>query len=140
MTIAQAAARYGLTPDTLRYYERVGLIPPVARTPGGVRNFDESACRWIEFAKCMRSAGVGVEPLAQYVALVRQGARTIPQRKAMLAQQRDQIQARVDELQAALERLNRKLDGYEERMLSCEEALTSSAPAAGPSSSLVAED
>ena len=123
MTIAEAGKKYGLSPDTLRYYERMGLIPPVTRTAGGIRDYDENACRWVEYIKCMRSAGVSVETLSEYVALFRQGADTIAARKALLIEQRRQIVAHIDELNAALQKLDWKLDGYEERMLRCEEKL-----------------
>lgn len=56
MTISEVSEKYGLTPDTLRYYERIGLIPPVPRTKSGLRDYDESSCNWIEFIKCMRGA------------------------------------------------------------------------------------
>ena len=67
MTIGEAAQKYDLSVDTLRYYERIGLIPPVPRTPSGLRDYDEESCGWVEFVKCMRSAGVAVEALIQYV-------------------------------------------------------------------------
>ena len=73
MTIAEASRKYGLTADTLRYYERIGLLPPVPRTKGGIRDYDEASCGWIELMKCMRSAGVQIEALIEYVALYRQG-------------------------------------------------------------------
>lgn len=80
MTIAEASKKYQMTPDTLRYYERVGLIPPVPRTAGGIRDYDEESFRWIEFAKCMRSAGLPIEALVEYVALYRQGESTFEAR------------------------------------------------------------
>jgi len=123
MTIAEVAKQYDLTPDTLRYYERVGLLPRVGRTSGGIRDYSESDCRWVEYIKCMRSAGVSVETLVKYVRLFHQGAETIPQRKALLTEQREQIVARIAELNEVLAKLDWKLDGYEERMLRCEEQL-----------------
>lgn len=123
MTIAEVAKRYELTPDTLRYYERSGLIPPVPRTRGGIRDYDERACRWVEYIKCMRAAGVSVETLAEYVALFRQGKDTIAARKELLLEQRRQIVARIDEMNTVLQKLDWKLDGYEERMLRYEENL-----------------
>lgn len=72
MTIAEVSEKYALTADTLRYYERIGLIPPVPRTQSGFRNYDEESCRWIELMKCMRSAGVQIEALTEYVRLFRQ--------------------------------------------------------------------
>ena len=82
MTITDVSKKYGLTPDTLRYYERIGLIPPVPRTKGGVRDYDENSCGWVELMKCMRSAGVQIEALIEYVALSRQGDETVAERKA----------------------------------------------------------
>lgn len=123
MTIAEVAKKYGLTPDTLRYYERIGLLPNIVRTTGGVRNYSEEDCRWVEYIKCMRSAGVSVETLVEYVTLFHRGKETIPARKKLLLEQREQIVARIRELNDILARLDWKLDGYEERMLKCEEKL-----------------
>lgn len=121
MTIAEVAKKYGLTADTLRYYERVGLLPNVTRTPGGVRDYSEEDCRWVEYIKCMRSAGISVETLIEYVKLFHQGAETIAARKRLLLEQREQIVARINELNDVLAKLDWKLDGYEDRMLKFEE-------------------
>jgi DNA-binding transcriptional MerR regulator len=123
MTIAEVAKKYKVTPDTLRYYERIGLLPNVARTSGGIRDYSESDCRWVEYIKCMRSAGVSVETLVEYVTLFHRGKETIPERKKLLLEQREQIVARIQELNDVLARLDWKLDGYEERMLQYEENL-----------------
>ncbi|MEG0742165.1 MAG: MerR family transcriptional regulator [Clostridia bacterium] len=124
MTIAEVGRKYGMTPDTLRYYERMGLIPPVHRTQSGLRDFTEGDMRWVEFVRCMRAAGVTIETLAEYVALFRGGAATVQARKKLLEDQREQIAQRIAEQQAALERLDYKLDGYEERMVAqCESRL-----------------
>mgnify|MGYP000862557710 CR=1 FL=1 len=85
MTISEVSEKYGLTPDTLRYYERIGLIPPVPRTRSGLRDYDESSCNWIEFIKCMRGAGLQIEVLIEYVALYQQGDSTIEQEKICLS-------------------------------------------------------
>ena len=123
MTIAEESRAYDISADTLRYYERVGLLPSIGRTSGGIRNYSEEDCRWVEYIKCMRSAGVSVETLVEYVALFYQGNETIQARKNLLLEQRAQIAARIDGLQAVLARLDWKLDGYEERMVKCEENL-----------------
>ena len=121
MTIAKVAEKYGLTADTLRYYERIGLLPNVTRTPGGIRDYSEEDCRWVEYIKCMRSAGISVETLIEYVKLFHQGTETIAARKKLLLEQREQIVARINELNDVLIKLNWKLDNYEERMLKFEE-------------------
>ena len=123
MTIAQVSKKYDITPDTLRYYERIGLIPPVPRNKSGIRDYDESSCRWVEFIKCMRSAGLSIETLIEYVSLFQLGNATIAIRKELLIEQRKQIFDKIEELQGTLEYLDKKIDGYEEHMLKFEEDL-----------------
>lgn len=75
MTIAEVVNKYGLSADTLRYYERVGIIPPVPRK-NGIRNYDDESCRWIELMRCLRSAGVSIDALIEFVTLYLQGDST----------------------------------------------------------------
>ena len=117
MTIAEVSQKFDISADTLRYYERIGLIPPVPRRAGGVRDYDEASCRWIELMKCMRRAGVQIEALIEYVALVRQGDETVPARKAILIEQRAQLIERMQDMQRSLERLNEKIENYEDLLL-----------------------
>ena len=114
MTIAEVSRRYGLTADTLRYYERIGLIPPVPRNGSGVRCYDEASCRWVELMKCMRAAGVQTDALIEYVALYQQGDGTIEARKNLLIEQRRQLRGRMAEMQESLTRLDHKISLYEE--------------------------
>lgn len=114
MTIAEASRQYGLSADTLRYYERIGLIPPVPRNKSGIRDYDQESCQWIELMKCMRSAGVQIEALVEYVELFRQGDATLEARKALLMEQRDLLLARMEEIQQSLDRLNYKIQLYED--------------------------
>lgn len=113
MTIAEVSKKYDLSQDTLRYYERIGLIPAVNRTASGIRDYSEESCRWIELAKCMRSAGVPIESLIEYNTLARQGDSTITARKELLIEERKKIVAKMEEMQKTLERLNYKIDRYE---------------------------
>lgn len=123
MTIAEVSRKFGLSADTLRYYERIGLIPPVNRNKSGIRDYGEEDCRWVEFIKCMRGAGIPIEVLIEYVSLFEKGKGTIPARKALLMEQRQLLADRISEMQAVLQRLDEKLDGYEDRMLKVEETL-----------------
>lgn len=123
MTITEVSKKYGITADTLRYYERIGLIPPVNRNSSGNRDYTEEDCRWVKFIKCMRGAGLSIETLIEYVALFQQGNETIDVRKELLLEQRRQLAERVEELQNTLSYLDHKIDGYEERMLKVEEGL-----------------
>ena len=91
MTIAEVSKKYELTQDTLRYYERIGLIPSVDRNKNGIRNYKEEDCRWVEFAKCMRAAGLPVEVLIEYLTLFQQGNETLDARKELLIEQRKDL-------------------------------------------------
>lgn len=117
MTIAETSKKYNISADTLRYYERIGLIPPVPRTKGGIRDYDEDSCRWIELMKCLRSAGVQIEALIEYAALSRQGEGTEERRKAILIEQRQQLLERMEKMQQSLDRLNYKIENYEKILL-----------------------
>ena len=123
MTIKQVSEKYGISADTLRYYEKMGLIPDVPRTPGGIRDYDETACGWVEFILCMRNAGLPVEVLSTYVALCKQGDSTAKERKQILVNQREQLIEKVNSLNASLDRLNFKINYYDEIILKREREL-----------------
>ena len=125
MTIAEVSRKYDISADTLRYYERIGLIPPVPRTRGGLRDYGEESCGWIQLMKCMRAAGVQIEALIEYVDLFQQGDATLDARKALLVEQRDQLVSRMAEMQASLDLLNQKIDRYEQGMMTAEQQLRS---------------
>ena len=123
MTIAEVSKEFGLTADTLRYYERIGLLPAVNRNSSGNRDYTQEDCRWVQFIKCMRSAGLSIETIIEYVSLFQLGNATIAIRKELLIEQRKQIFDKIEELQGTLEYLDKKIDGYEEHMLKFEEDL-----------------
>ena len=102
MTIKEASQVTGVSADTLRYYERIGLIPPVPRNESGIRNYDEASIGWINFIKCMRGAGLPIEALIEYVALCKEGDKTEASRKAILIEQRDILQQRIESLQKSI--------------------------------------
>ena len=117
MKIAEVSEQFDLSTDTLRYYERVGLIPPVHRNESGIRDYNELDLRRVDFIKCMRSAGLPIEVLIEYVALVQQGDKTIEARKDILKEQHELLLARVNELQKTLVLLNHKIEVYEKAVL-----------------------
>lgn len=113
MTIAEVSEKFDLSQDTLRYYERVGLIPRVNRTKSGIRDYTEESCRWIELAKCMRLAGVPIETLIEYCVLTQQGDSTIASRKKLLVEEHKKLVKKMEDMQKTLERLNYKIERYE---------------------------
>jgi DNA-binding transcriptional MerR regulator len=123
MTIAEVGKKYGLSTDALRYYERVGLIPLVTRNKSGVRDYSEADCQWVAFIKCMRSAGIPIEVLIEYVSLFQQGDATRETRKKILKDQRDILIVRIEDLRQTLEKLNWKIDNYDTMVFEYEKKL-----------------
>ena len=117
MKIAEVSKEYGLSADTLRYYERIGLLPNVTRTASGIRDYSEQDCAREQFVKCMRAASVSIEALIEYMALYDQGDSTLEARKTLLVEQR------IAEMQAGLDRLNFKIDNYDKTIRDCEKKL-----------------
>lgn len=114
MTIAEVGKKYNLTPDTLRYYERIGLISNVPRNKNGIRNYDDKTCRRIEFIKCMRDAGVEIEILIEYMSLFEKGKSTVSARKELLEEQRKRLLEKQENINATIDKLNYKIKLYEE--------------------------
>lgn len=114
MIISEVSAKYGMTQDALRYYERVGLIPPVPRKPNGIRDYDYYSCGWIEFIHCMRKSGIPVEVLVEYVHLYQQGSETKEARIELLQGELNRLDDRIANLQATRERLACKIENYDD--------------------------
>ena len=113
MTIKEVSEKYKISQDTLRYYERVGMIPPVTRTGGGIRDYQEADLSWVELAICMRSAGLPVEAMIEYVRLYQEGDQTIPARLQLLVDQKEALLEQKRQIDTTLERLNYKISRYE---------------------------
>jgi len=118
MTITEVSKKYDISQDTLRYYERIGLIPAVNRTKGGMRDYTEESCAWIELAKCMRAAGIPIEALIEYCALTQQGDATITARKELLVEERTKLLGKMADMKKTLDKLNYKIDIYEKAEIS----------------------
>jgi DNA-binding transcriptional MerR regulator len=114
MTIKEVCEKFNLSPDTLRYYERAGVIPEVRRTKGGIRDYSQDDVNWVENAVCMRGAGVPIEKLIEYVRLFQMGDETIEARRDLLLEVRSEIQKKLDQYQETMNRLNYKISRYEE--------------------------
>jgi DNA-binding transcriptional MerR regulator len=123
MKISEVSEQCDISADTLRYYERIGLLPPVSRTESGIRDYSDLDVRRVEFIKCMRTAGLPVEMLIDYYRLVQQGDETMTDRKAILVERRAEIKARMDELQKTLDLLDYKISYYENAVLKAESAI-----------------
>lgn len=123
MTITEVSEKFDVPQDTLRYYERIGLIPRVNRSKSGIRDYTKEDCNWVGFIKCMRSAGLPIEVLIEYVELFGKGDATVEARKELLIEQRKQLVARMEDMQKTLERLDHKIAKYEQTVVEKEKAL-----------------
>ena len=116
MTIKEVSEKYGISQDTLRYYERVQVIPAVTRTSGGIRDYQEEDLKWVELAVCMRNAGLPIESLIEYQKLFQAGDETIPARLELLQSQMEILKKQKEQIEETMGRLSYKIDRYEEAM------------------------
>lgn len=124
MKISEMSEQSGLSIDTLRYYEKIGLLPPINRTDGGTREYSENDIKRVDFIKCMRTAGLPVDVLLEYFLLVEQGDETIVARKEILQAHRVRLVEKITELQETLDLLDHKIEGYDNAFLKAEQAFT----------------
>ena len=123
MTISEVSKQCDISPDTLRYYEKEGLLSNVSRTPGGIRNYTQQDCVQIAFIKCMRGAGLSIEILRKYFELFKRGKRTLKARRDLLVTERKALQARLTEMQETLKRLDYKISVYDKAIASKDKEL-----------------
>lgn len=113
MFIKEVSEKYNISQDTLRYYERVGMIPPVTRTSRGIRDYQKEDLDWVELAFCMRRAGLSVGIVIEYVKLFQEGDTTIPARLQLLTDQKEALLEQRKQIDATLGQLDYKIARYE---------------------------
>ena len=119
MTIKEVAEKFDMTNDTLRYYEKVGLVGPVKKNSSGIRDYSESDLKRIEFIKCMHSAGISIEVLKKYVDLYDEGESTKLERQHLLEEEQDKFEEKIKTMTEALEKLKYKIELYKTNKGSC---------------------
>lgn len=113
MTIKETSKKYGITQYTLRYYEQIGMIPPVTRTSGGIRNYTREDLEWVELVLCMRNAGLPVKVMVEYLKLYQEGDSTILARLHLLVDQQKVLLEQKKQIDETLKRLNYKISRYQ---------------------------
>lgn len=113
MTIREIAAKTNMSTDTLRYYERIGLLPPVPRNAAGIRNYDEYFVNFINFIKKLKASGMSLEHIIDYIRLAEMGDATIQERKELLAEARETLLDKINSLQLVAELADYQLRNYE---------------------------
>ena len=122
MTITEVSEMYGVSPHTLRYYEKVGLIPPVPRL-NGIRDYGEMDCRFVNFVTKMRGIQMPIETLIRYMQLCRQGDESVEERKQIMMTYRDVLSAEIADKKLLLKNINSKIATYEQRLLEVERGI-----------------
>lgn len=112
LTINEVAQRSGLTPHTLRYYERLGLIAPINRAPGGQRRYVASDMDWIEFLLRLRTTQMSIGTMQRFATLRAAGNATVSERRQLLEDHLTDVLAAIDSMQQAVDALQTKIDHY----------------------------
>lgn len=115
MTIKEVSEKTGISIDNLRYYERIGLIPPVPRTESGIRNYDEISIQWIEFVMRFKKAGVSLWTIREYIQLAMKGESTNDARRDLLIKTKVGLEKKIREMQETLDIINYKIDTYDQK-------------------------
>lgn len=110
MRISEVSLKCDLSADTLRFYEKVGLIGPIQKDASGIRKYSDTDLDRIHFVKCMRAADLPIDVLVSYIGLYEDGPGRNPERKALLLEQKEVLQEKIEKLNEALDRLNVKID------------------------------
>ena len=116
LSIQAFAQKTGLTAHTLRYYERIGLISPVSRKPGGQRFYSEQDHTWVVLLNCMRATGMPIAQMSRFAELCRQGEHTIPDRVKLLEDHDREVRAKIKQLQTSLGVVEQKLNTYRSQL------------------------
>lgn len=112
-TIGEMAKRMGVAPSTLRYYDKAGLLPFVARSSGGIRLFQDADFEWLRVIECLKKTGMSLKNIRHFIELSMQGDETIDERLRLIIRQKEAVQAQIDELKQTLQTLEFKQWYYE---------------------------
>lgn len=123
MNIKEAAEKSGVSADTIRYYEKIGLITPIDRTSGGIRDIGERTLGRISFVRSMRNAGMSIESLKTYISLVDDQVDHREAQIELLKEQRTLMIEKRDDIQFAIDHLAYKIEHYDDHMAEAEKRL-----------------
>ena len=112
-SIGEAAQRMHLSAPTLRYYDKEGLLPFVDRSAGGARMFKESDFEWLRLIECLKSTGMPIRDIKQFIDWYMEGDTTLPQRRDMFYERRRAVEAQIEMLQATLDMIDYKCWYYD---------------------------
>jgi DNA-binding transcriptional MerR regulator len=112
----QVVDKTGFSLDTLRYYERIGLLQEIGRTAGGRRRFTETDLLWLLLLRCLRDSGMPIAQMLRFVELTRGGDDTIPDRLTLLEEHDQQIDKQIARLRANQQQIQTKIRHYRSKL------------------------
>ena len=120
-SIQDVSGRTGLSPHTLRYYEKEGLLSPVNRTPGGFRQYTDEDLEALGLICCLKNTGMSLQEITRFVRLTRQGDETLRERVELLREHRESVIQRMNEMQKYLDKVTWKLNFFSEKLRAYED-------------------
>lgn len=112
LSISELCNKYHISSDTVRYYEKIDILPKIPRNDNGRRYFDEDVEEWVEMVVCLRKSGVSIKTLQEYVKLVRLGDSTLSKRQILLNKQEEELLNKREELDHSIGKLREKINLY----------------------------
>lgn len=113
-SIKEVSEKYNISPHTLRYYEKEGLIPSIQRDGNGIRLYSDVDLEWLQLVCCMRTTGMSISHIRDYVDLCRLGEETVPERRQIILNQKKVIEDEIKKYKGLLKVVNRKLEHYKD--------------------------
>ena len=113
MTSGEISQEIGLSADTLRYYEKIGLLPNVPRDNSGKRNYDENFINWIKFIQTLKNSGMSLNDIIEYINLAKYGNNTYQERKNLLIKSKQILLEKMSNLQSMIEKANYQINNYD---------------------------
>lgn len=123
MTIEEISQEIGLSADTLRYYEKIGLLPNVPRDNSGKRNYDENFINWIKFIQTLKNSGMSLNDIIEYINLAKCGNNTYQERKNLLIKSKQILLEKMSNLQSMIEKANYQINNYDNILVPKTDAL-----------------
>ncbi|TPR26453.1 MerR family transcriptional regulator [Apilactobacillus micheneri] len=112
LSITKLCEKYMVSADTIRYYEKINLLPSIPRDNSGRRYYDDGMQKWIEMILCLRNSGVPIKVLQEYVNMIKKGDKTLKARQLLLSEQEKILIQKQNDLQTSINRLHHKINLY----------------------------
>lgn len=111
-SISEVAEHFNVTPHTLRYYDKEGLLPLIERTPSGKRVFKQSDMEALKIIECLKASGMPIKEIKAFIEWCSEGDSTLQQRYDMFLERKASVEAQMEELKKTMEVIEYKCSYY----------------------------